>query len=131
MKKLNEVLNGVMNDILTEWTLFSEPNAMDKFREDQKRIGAGYGPADVNVDVSGNHYRYGQPGNNNGVAFGEEPDPSDQGLLDRMSAMWGNLSDGQKLAILGGGIGGTALAAGAGALYLRRKQRDANRALGR
>ncbi len=40
-------------------------------------------------------------------------------------------SENPGLAALGAGLGGSALAAGAGALYLRKKQREANRRAGR
>jgi hypothetical protein len=135
MKKLNEVLNGVMNDILTE---AEGPTFMDRFYAAKAAAEAPdvYGPADVPGGTGGvYHYRYGQKGNPNGVQAADPTqdawdNPEGLGMIDRMSAMWNGLSDGQKMALLGG-VGGTALAAGAGALYLRRKQRDANRALGR
>ena len=137
MKKLNDVLNGVMNDILSEGWFGSEPTMMDKFKAQQElhrqQMADGYGPADLpGGSTSGIYnYRYGQPGNPNGVPAGEDPtSDADLGFTDRMAAMWNGLSDAQKMAALGG-LGGTALAAGAGALYLRRKQRDANRSSGR
>ena len=40
-------------------------------------------------------------------------------------------SENPGLAALGAGLGGSALAAGAGSLYLRKKQREANRSAGR
>ena len=41
------------------------------------------------------------------------------------------IADNPGLALGAGALGGSALAAGAGALYLRKKQRDANRRAGR
>ena len=119
MKKLNDVLNGVMNDILSESgnpnpvTGYNSSNVPGKFF-----FGSEVGAGDPEVETGGM---------SNGVAT---PAYAEPGIADRMAAMWAGLSDAQKMAILGG-VGGTALAAGAGALYLRRKQRDANRALGR
>lgn len=120
MKKLNEVLDGVMSDILSE----SEGTGTisDFF---QKNKAAGLFPfgsqpgGDANPEAQ-----------TMGMSQGIPAQASEPGYMDQLATFWGNLSDGQKMAILGG-AGGTALAAGAGALYLRRKQREANRAMGR
>ena len=118
MKKLNDVLNGVMNDILSE---SSNPVTGYNAAAPNGRFFFGSEPTADNASAETMGTSEGVPT----VQYGAEP-----GITDRLTQMWAGLSDNEKLALMGG-VGGTALAAGAGALYLRKKQRDANRAMGR
>ena len=123
MKKLNDVLNGVMNDILSEGE--DGTGVISNFFNRNRAAGLmpfGSTPGgDGNPEAETGGMSAGVPT----TPYGAEP-----GLTDRLAQMWAGLSDNEKMAIIGG-AGGTALAAGAGALYLRKKQRDANRAMGR